>query len=92
MDYFVGLEMQRFSLSNFDDIDKIDMDVLVFFGTGRNRLSQHTERRGKLRRGGRLDLGRGKQIDNLAMQPGLFAQLAKRAFVWLLVRFEMATG
>lgn len=57
MDYFVGLEMQRFSLSNLDDIDEIDMDVLVFFRAGWNRLSQHAERRGKLGRGGRLDLG-----------------------------------
>lgn len=92
MNYFVGLEMQRFSLSDLDDINEIDMDVLVFFGTGRNRLGQHAERRGKLGRGGRIDLGRWEQIDSLAMQPCLFAQLAKRTLMWLFVRFEMAAG
>lgn len=92
MDYFVSLKMQGCTFSDLDDIDEIDMDVLVFFGAGRNRLGQHTERRGELGRGGRIDLWRWEQIDNLAMQPGLFAQLTKRAFVRLLVRFEMAAG
>lgn len=92
MDYFVSLKMQGCTFSDLDDIDEIDMDVLVFFGAGRNRFSQHTERRGKLGRGGRIDLGGWEQIDNLAMQPGFFAQLTKRAFVRLLVRFEMAAG
>ena len=91
MNYFVGLEVQRFNLSHFDDIDEIDMDVLVFFRTCGNRLSQHAERRGELWCGGSLDLWRWEQIDDLTVQPGFFAQLAQRAFVWLLVRFEMAT-